>query len=284
MVIVSKDSIAPIVSIKRSGIDAGLDGLFGYDASDVENESQLEVNSSGNVERILSDFECSFRFLISDSSDNFYDPPVILNPLEIHCFLKRSLEYSSQKNYSLHLMLFVNHLIQESYDAGHNNFTLDMVSLPKVDHGLRKIKGEKDNLVKFNIFGDVYFTSCNYVDLSFEGNVNHGCSLFNNSIVRVNGNVGSTFAFNSRDSIFKINGDVSDYFGQQSSDIFAFITGDVVGRSFGTNSNNLLAYVGGDILSKIYEEINMIVLQGEEGKKDPRYQILRDKINKVMGE
>jgi hypothetical protein len=251
------------VQIKRSG-DASIDNMFDYSAQDVENEGTIEVVSS-NVDEVLNDFKCSFKFSV-DNSYSWYKPSVTLNPSEINHFVQKSIVYSSEKSYEHHLGLFMKILTMDSYQKGHNNFAFDLSSHPELISLFQYFKAYKNNPIKIMINGDL------------------GDRAFNNSRninVVVNGDLGWFSFYDCQNLIIDINGNVGGHFAGSSDSIVARINGSADAGP-GINSENISLYVREPVGKIKYELNGGFILSGDKGMKYARYKIIVDKIKGAM--
>jgi hypothetical protein len=235
----------PLVTIKRQS-DSSLDELFGYDASDVENEGK--VQSSNNViVPVLSDFE---KYL-GLHHDKFVKASTqhILLPLEINQFLQLTLCFSNQKNYFHRAGWFLSQLIQNSYDVGHNDFILDYKDGPKkIDQLGRKIIATKERPCTLYCNGNAgyYFGER---------------SQYLTAIVK--GLLGPRIGNFSQNLTLTVNGNISFVDKKMSSDFTAYVSG----RIFGDNS---MAKIPGFFL-------------GDDATTHPEYIRMMQNFDEVMG-
>ena len=79
----------------------------------------------------------------------------VLLPPNINLFLQQTREYEDHPNYQSFTGLFISQLIQNSYNAGNNNFELDVNTLKPVDNLAREVSGTKERMVRVVIKGEV---------------------------------------------------------------------------------------------------------------------------------
>ena len=79
--------------------------------------------------------------------------PEIVLPCDINIFLQQTREYEDHANY-LSTGFFVSQLIQNSYDAGNNNFELDVNALKPIDNLVSSVSGTKERVVRVVIKGE----------------------------------------------------------------------------------------------------------------------------------
>ena len=222
-----------LVSIKRSGSD-GIDGLFGYDARDVETTGTIEVVGSGNLPASLNEF---VSLLESDYSSHIflkdlYRVNKILDPSEVGTFVNIIKEYSSHEKFDFFAGWYTTQLIQNSYLQKNNNFKFDFIGFSLKDFGAN-LYGNKYDPLKISIGGNCGLnlgSKSHYLDVLVDGNVKSNCMT------------------NSENCKIKITKNVENYFGHNSKNLVADIFGDV-GYSFGYFSNEMKANLRKDVNS-----------------------------------
>src|SRR3989344_3147907 len=119
---------------------------------------------------------------------------IVLNPNQINVFLQVIIEKESkQKIMHWGTGLYLSKLIQDSYNAGNNDFTLNTGDTQINCLGY-KIKGSKKKQI---------------IQIKINGNVGNWCGLnTQNSTFNIKGNVGDECGKKARHSTFTIEGDV----------------------------------------------------------------------------
>lgn len=120
--------------------------------------------------------------------------PEILPPEQINHFLQMTSAFETRPNYQKNTGLFLSHLIQNSYNAGHNNFHIDLNVFPPLDLLFAYVSGTKKRRLKATIkgtAGHIVAEYCRYLDLTAE-------------------NVGISFAYHAKYSRFKCKNVESD--------------------------------------------------------------------------
>lgn len=253
-----------LVSIKRDGA-GDLDDLFGYSAKDVENESGIEVIGN-NLNEIIVDYR---RYIgVGDCPDQMCTNLVLL-PQEINSAIQLIYISPESKLYPYSTGTYLTALINNSYDAGHNNFNLSLNQDLIINDLGEGFVAEKKRPLKLNLIGDVgyaLFTNAHFVDACIIGDVgkdalnySHNCSIFikgnvaeslgsysNNCSFNIKGDVGNSFGYESSHLSCKILGDVSFFFGNSSIGLNAIIKGNV-DSNFGYVSKRLNAMIDGDV-------------------------------------
>lgn len=220
------DTIDTRVSIKRSDSGSGIDDLFGYGTSDVENVGKVEVVSN-DLMPVIDEFKSLFGKSVGYIED--YKTDTILYPFEINQFLQLT-NRSVPKEYIDPTGNLVSKLIQNSYNSGNNNFTFYLFDRPRL-FNFNRLIGKYSNTIKIN----------------FEGNLSNNCFFKSENIdVTINGEVGYGFGFKSKNITANINGRVGRDFGHDSINLEASIKGDIV-FGFGICANNFIAHIDGNI-------------------------------------
>ena len=78
----------------------------------------------------------------------------VLLPCEINIFLQQTREYENHKNYGWSTGHFISQLVQNSYNAGNNNFELDMNSLKPINNIASHVTGTDERKVNIIIKGE----------------------------------------------------------------------------------------------------------------------------------
>ena len=198
------------LAIKRSS-DSSLDDLFGYSASDVEEEKEIIVVPN-EFSNLFEKYENIINFKYNDVSQiedyiiKTFDE--VLSPKEIKVFhfiadqLYGGNEHKTRMGYTL------TKLIQNSFNKGYNDFDLDFTEKPVLGLG-NNLKGKLFRKLKIKVKGNLH-------------NVGHG----------------------SRNLDVTIDGNASGSFGFQSKNITAYISGCV--NTIGYNSKNVKCVIGED--------------------------------------
>jgi hypothetical protein len=231
-----------ITSIKRSDKSSGLDDLFGYTASDIEETKKIYVVDS-NLAEVFDTYNSYLGLEKGELEDN--KPTLILTPNEIDAFLQETIYHQKRENFCSKTSRFLSGLIQNSYDFGNNGFNLNFTELNYFNDVGRDLCGKKDEPIELDINGNI-------------GNATGSCSKY--LTINVNGNVGHTFGFDSTNMTSAINGDVGLNFGESSYKLAAQIEGNVR-SSLGINSNKMKATIKGEVdpYSLFFEGKNAIL-------------------------
>jgi len=126
----------------------GIDGLIG--STSILEETRVLETTGNDISKVLEKFK-----------ENVFDDewrcvphdivPEILSPAEINAFLQTTVIYEDAINYYFNTGQFIAVLIQNSYDAGHNNFTLNIPRM--IDNVCLNISGYRKP-IKVKIYGD----------------------------------------------------------------------------------------------------------------------------------
>ena len=81
--------------------------------------------------------------------------PEVVLPCDISLFLQSTHDYEDHLDYPMCTGLFISQLIQNSYEAGNNNFEIDVNSLKIIDNLAYNISGTEERMVRIVIKGKV---------------------------------------------------------------------------------------------------------------------------------
>ncbi len=198
------------------------------------------------------------------------DISTILTPEEINNFLQMTIENEHHGNYQMKTGIFFNKLIQNSYDAGNNDFHLDTTALVvPLNYLCALIKGKKEKFVTISLRGNIgrsYGFESSNGKSNITGNVGSDCgSLSKNGTYIIAGNAGDGFGmeseyceyliagnakyhfgFNSRKNIYVLTGNVDSSAGVSSEDCTYVFMGNT-GIGLGTNSDLYYYFVIGAV-------------------------------------
>ncbi|MBI4453216.1 hypothetical protein HY636_01080 [Candidatus Woesearchaeota archaeon] len=232
-----------LVHIKGSGSDDGLDDLIrGYTARRPDERKEIEVVGEHKFGEVLRKYE---RCLEMNAEYKLEDPAKaydyikenvkeVLTPADINAFLQATIIYEDNKWYSRRTGEFISQLIQNSYEAGYNNFILNTTK-SIIYLGL-ELKGCPERRISVYIDGDTGIfcgEKASYSSFIINGNMDGGgCTLANNSAFTINGTiVQNLFGHNATSCIFKTSnketlGKLIDYAGIDSKNKYYFIHPD----------------------------------------------------------
>jgi hypothetical protein len=229
-----KPSIEAITTIQRK--DTCIDDLFGYGAGDVENIRKLDISDDS----LSNAFSQYLLFLNKDEIDycSFIDDhriDSVLSSKSINKFFNLANIFVGPKKDYVFTGLFVSKLIQESYDAGNNNFLLEG-EFDRIQCIGSYLNGQESNPIRIHVnsneLGTGAFGASNYVIASIEGS----CSL----------GLGN----NTKNSILAIKKSAN---------------------WIGDCSENLKVYVGGDCNSYFLAALDSEIIVGEKALNNPEY-------------
>ena len=234
-------------AIKKS---KGIDRLVsGYSPGKVEEERKIETTDS-KLGCLLDVYEEALECMGSwdDNSDEDYDwiecylkskrrRETILSPQEMNSFLQLTYIFTGDFMYQKNTSVFLNRLLQVSYDAGHNEFCLNTNSLPPFDFLGSSVRGNRKRPLKITVDGNLgkqAFSNTEYV---------HG---------RVMGDVYESFASNCSHSRYLVEGNALSTrpegwggfgFGARSSDLI--VKGDACLYELGSQAERSCFEIGG---------------------------------------
>ena len=203
----------------------------------VELESELAVyrrKEEPSMEQLLD----KFKTVLNGNPNNFLGEikivDEILPPEEINIFLQQTVNFDRYQHYQNAVGFFTSKLIQNSYNAGNNEFTINTQS-----YYLRAI-----NFLGFILEGK---NKDNLMKLTIEGDVNDHCLReARNVSVQIKGNANKFLGFGTIDSIIVVNYNAGESCGQKSQNS-TFNVGGSVGNTCGTYSKYSNFKVGGSV-------------------------------------
>jgi hypothetical protein len=275
-----------ITEIKRDDSATGLDDLFGYSADDVENHGTINVVRNANMDYALEELEKYLSFDFMEKRN--YKHNITLSPDEINSFFQMTAIFKDLENY-LCVSSFVNELIQNSYDAGNNNFYLN------VENFEGKYLDDK-NLDGFPYLGQVNGEFNRPLCLNVKGDVCHYAKNVINFVSNVNGNVGFFSCMNAKRADIAVKGDVGSYFGSGSHHS-KFLVGGSAKDNFVSNSFFATIFLSGsyderfcysakhhDVFLKLGNSATIhgkkYALMGSEVKDHPQYKMLSEELSR----
>ncbi len=166
----------------------------------------------------------------------------ILSPEQINALLQRGVTYDKDEIHYCLFMYFTNRMIQNSYNAGHNGFTLNTRSLSKEQSDLcsELVGNQLANPLVIKVEGDgghtfAYNIKSAIVELN--GNASACARYAWNSQFKIKGNVSGVFAKNSVNSGFEVYGNVEQCGAESENSVFV-VHGDVGGACGFTSKNS----------------------------------------------
>ncbi|MFH1637760.1 MAG: hypothetical protein ABIB71_05030 [Candidatus Woesearchaeota archaeon] len=181
----------------------------------------------------------------------------VLMPEQINNFLQATINYEKHKNYNSNTGLFITKLIQNSHNAGNNNFTLNTKALSKdIDKIAFDLKGRRGNLLEIIVDGNAGewcgFKAKNIGKLHITGNAGGGCSSFAKNIKAI-----------------YVGGDAGEYCGSDAKNIDGIYIGGNAGQGLGCEAKKIKGiYVCGDAGSGCVQKaksIDGIYIAGNAG-------------------
>ena len=180
------------VEIKKG---KGIDGVIrDITPGRIEDEKKVQVVGGNAFPRIMENF-----VLCLNSHVNFVDESTageVLTPPQINAFLQMTAVHEDHSNYHQYAGIFVSSLIQRSYDAGNNGFTLNTQNLNDLVCLAGQLKGTGSRPLMLTVEGAVGKECALYashIDMTIKGDANFGLPDF------------------STDSVFTFHGYVSGF-------------------------------------------------------------------------
>jgi len=182
----------------------------------------------------------------------------ILTPTQINVFLQHTTLYENNQHYSGITGYFISQLIQNSYNDGYNNFSLNTSELQDISFLGHRIEGTPKKTIELTVIGQTGRGSgwgAKYAAINLIGNTGHTCgknsenSVFYitgdterecgkfsiNSTFHISGNTGHDTGGGSERSTFNIAGNTGNLCGQNSI-CSKYTIGGYSGRFFGDHT------------------------------------------------
>ncbi|MBI2669411.1 hypothetical protein HYX14_06230 [Candidatus Woesearchaeota archaeon] len=231
-------------AIRRGG---GLDDvLCGMKPQQPETERHLEPVGEQPFSALLDRYKAFLDDKENDYSEQERYNTIayltdILNPEHINAFLQSTVIHGNHEKYKWRTGLFLSRLLQNSYNAGNNDFSLNTTSIEPFCSLGTLLKGTKRKPITLTINGDVG-GQCGSMSThgiyTINGDVGSSCGDYSiNVTYTIIGNVGIDCGWMSKHGIYMITGDVGETCGSLSKDGTYTINGNV-GDGCGLESTN----------------------------------------------
>jgi hypothetical protein len=133
--------------------------------------------------------------------------PSVLDPAGIDLFLKASVKYENTEHYTYLTAVVANVLIQNSYNAGHNDFELNLQNMPPMHALGAMLEGKAEKSLRITINGDtedMCLWAAKHVKAEVTGNAD--CMLgiaVSYSTITIRGKAGHESGYLAKYSTFK---------------------------------------------------------------------------------
>ena len=169
----------------------------------LEEFQKMSPSCAGQIERLLEKYELLVSLDLSGSVevDKVLRKTLqrhiteFLTPAALDIFLTLTIPYENESEYGYITSEFLEHLVQNSYNNGHNDFLFRTCNLtPELPAFPSNLKGTKDNPLRITVIGNTGNSLGDdyYVHLTLKGNTEHG------------------FGGNSQHSVYIVNGEIND--------------------------------------------------------------------------
>ncbi len=230
------------LEIKRTGID---NLVSGYSPGKVEEENHLQT-ISGDREKVIH--HLTEKYIRCMAKYNFRHPwechaqirnqkiiDETLLPEEIDQFLQDSVQFAEQKYYRHVTGVFISELVNNSFLAGNNNFSIHTESIPECWQLFSNSGGIEERILHLDFYGPTMNGTCNnvgYMLLTFHNGVGseecvhmvgkskvivhgdveweHFAEVAKKSEIIVYGNASGGIASGAKDSIITIHGSIPE--------------------------------------------------------------------------
>ena len=231
-----------------------------------ERLEEIVVKKDKDVEEVIKIYhESDFKYLRNKNWQDIRETyrqkkTPILTPTQIDLTLQRIIQETTteQTNHSI-TGLYITYLIQKSYTAGNNNFTLNTkdTTIYALAHNLT---GTKKQPIKLTINGNTNGwcgSDMKYSQLTINGNIGHWCGRnIEHSQLTINGDTGYLCGYRMKQSQLTINGNTGN-------DCFQYSTDSTI------NTNNLETY---EKIKKQLAKGNKILLYDAQGNIIEQHQ------------
>lgn len=201
----------------------GIDDLVSNFSAEAEEERSVEQFGDNPVSAVLKEYEAflgkyneyqKMENLMQWFKDQIQNQSDILTPAEINLFLQATIGFEERKKYSELTGIFITRLIQNSYNAGHNNFKLNTKNRKGLHYFGSFLEGKEGNPLTIYGEGDVghlCFNSAEHIIFSIKGNVGQQCGHYaTNSIFSIRGDVRFELGYSATHCTFLIEGNLGD--------------------------------------------------------------------------
>ncbi len=274
----------PPASAKERAPPGGLLARYGGIKTPEAKKERKPVTEIPGLEHILRAYE---KVLKKDHYVDEYIPLYrlpflrILTPEEIDQVLQHTIQYEQHENYSWNTGLFFARLIQDSFNAGYNNFYLNMRSLAAEISAIHSLEGRADRIMCITINGNVgkgIGYCAKHAKFEIKGNADEECGKeTENSTFTIHGNVGDQCAMEAKHSKFDIRGNAGELCGIWGKHLIMNIQGNA-GLRVGHRTSNSRFYLHGSIEPPVgnfsegnfqdkTETRNTIVVYSKESRK-----------------
>jgi hypothetical protein len=270
-----------ITTIRRNDANDSVDRMFDYTAADVENVGEINSTQSNNLSLVLDEFrrECErTRIFFKTKSD------LILTPEEILAF---SLTYQlPEKNmFEGFEGEYLSKLIQNSYNHGHNDFTIARRDNLIQDHVASWLEGSEDNPIKLTVncgVGRLFGFKSQYLTAKMNHNAGYFLGLESQHLdITVGGNCGYGFGDGSHYMSAHVMGDIEHMGAGNNYDMDLVVDGDLL---YGINSYRGNFKISGKLNLISFGKSNVVKVSDQaefDRLKEKDYR--RYKSNKLIG-
>ena len=148
-----------VVEIKRSGIKDVVDN---YTPNALDETRILQTPGEHPIAQLLKKYEAFLDIDFYSNGSKMYQfvqgrhsIDYILAPTGINAFLQATIQYETYPRYADNTGLFISRLIQNSYNAGNNDFYLKPPVVKNIDYLGAHLQGTKRRNINLQIDGDV---------------------------------------------------------------------------------------------------------------------------------
>ena len=222
---------------------SGIDGLLrGCRPDQLDDAKEIEVVREADLGLLTQKYEEFLELELNVDNVVGFTKGIteILSPEMIDVFLQSTIRYENHRIYWENTGDFISKLIQNSYNAGHNEFALNTQTL-EIGYLGTRLEGTKERPIRITITRDVGLGCGLYSKNSIfniQGNAGEYCGWASeNSTYNVQGNTERSCGLYSENSTFNIQGNTDDNCGESSKNSTFNIEGNA-GFGCGLDAKN----------------------------------------------
>ncbi len=259
----------------------GIDNLVsGYSPRKVEEEKEFSHTDESKFNSLFNELEFFMERMFEEKIKTGHINQ-ILTPNEIEAFLFFSRKYEKRQTYAPAIGSLLNILIQNSYNAGHNNFQLNPYYLKKYVRDIGWFSGSKEEPLLITLrgrFGDHTAEGLKYVNLALHKNTGNLFGAHSeDSKITLHGDCGHHSAHHLKASHFTVYGKCGEFSGNNAQRC-TFLLAEVE-RGFGytskdctfkTTNEDTIVNLMKSVPEKTYKDIpsgNKIVFVHPDGRE-----------------
>lgn len=186
------------------------DVIRGYAAQSPEERLEEKTTGGNILDGVMRKYEevLEKEYNTGELDDYLKSITDILTPHQINSFLQATISKEQHENYQENTGHFISRLIQNSYNAGHNDFTLNTTNLKPIHLIGFKLKGKSRNKIRITTrgnAGDQWGQQSENCEYNIQGNTEQIAALSRNCECNIQGNIIEPCGWGSQHSTYKTN-------------------------------------------------------------------------------